>query len=47
MHKIIALKEYLQQLQHVSVFSPPSGSVQFELAKVNFVKQSINLNWCG
>jgi len=28
----------LKQLQHVSVLSPSSGSAQFELAKVTFVK---------
>jgi hypothetical protein len=42
MHKIIALKEILKftlkQLQHVSVLSPSSGSVHFELAKVLVVK---------
>ena len=32
------LKFTLKQLQHVSVLSPSSGSVQFELAKVTFVK---------
>ena len=40
--QIIALKRILKftlkQLQHVSVLSPSSGSVQFELAKVMFVK---------
>jgi hypothetical protein len=36
------------QLQHVSVLSPSSGSVQYELAKVTFfLKQPINLHWCG
>jgi hypothetical protein len=32
------LKFTLKQLQHVSVLSPSSGSVQFELSKVTFVK---------
>jgi len=32
------LKFTIKQLQHVSVLSPSSGSVQFELAKVRFVK---------
>jgi hypothetical protein len=32
------LKFTLKQLQHVSVLSPSSGSVQFEPAKVTFVK---------
>ena len=32
------LKFTLKQLQHVLVLSPLSGSVQFELAKVTFVK---------
>jgi hypothetical protein len=32
------LKSTLKQLQHVSVLSPSSGSVQFELAEVMFVK---------
>jgi hypothetical protein len=32
------LKFTLKQLQHVSVLSPSSGSVQVELAKVTFVK---------
>ena len=32
------LKFTLKQLQHVSVLSPSSGSVQFEFAKVTFVK---------
>jgi len=34
------LKFTLKQLQHISVLSPSSGSVQFELAKVTFVKTS-------
>ena len=41
-HKRIALKRILKftlkQLQHVSVQSPSSGSVLFELAKVTVVK---------
>jgi hypothetical protein len=32
------LKYTLKQFQHVSPLSPSSGSVQFELAKVAFVK---------
>jgi hypothetical protein len=32
------LKFTLKQLQHVSVLPPSSGSVQFELAEVAFVK---------
>jgi len=32
------LKFTLKQLQHVSVLSPSSGSVQFKLHKVTFVK---------
>jgi hypothetical protein len=32
------LKFTLKQLQHVSVLSPSSGNVLFELAKVTFVK---------
>jgi hypothetical protein len=32
------LKFTLKQLKHVSVLSPSSGSIQFELAKVTFVK---------
>ena len=43
-HKIIALegilKFTLKQLHHVSVLSPSSGSVHFELAKVTFKKKS-------
>jgi hypothetical protein len=42
MHKRIALKRILKftlkHLQHVSVQSPSSGSVLFELAKVTIVK---------
>ena len=42
MHKRIALKRILKftlkQLSHVSVQSPSSGSVLFELAKVTVVK---------
>jgi len=34
----IMLKFILKQLQHISVLSPSSGSVQFELAKVTFFK---------
>ena len=50
MHKIIALKILkftLKQLQQVSVLSPSSGSVQFELVKLSLFKQSINLHWCA
>jgi hypothetical protein len=32
------LKFTIKQLQHVLVLSPSSGSIQFELAKVTFVK---------
>jgi hypothetical protein len=32
------LKFTLKQLQYVSVLSPSSGSIQFELVKVTFVK---------
>ena len=42
MHKIISLKGVLKftlkQLQHVSVFSPSSGSALFEHAKVTVIK---------
>ena len=41
------LKFALKQLQHVSVLSPPSGSVLFELAKLRLLKHSIYLHRCG
>jgi hypothetical protein len=50
MHKRIALrvlKLTLKQLQHVSVWSPSSGSALYELAKITMLKQSIKIHWCG
>jgi hypothetical protein len=52
MHKRIALKRILKftliQLQHVSVYSPSSGIILFELAEVTVViKYSIKIYRCG
>jgi len=45
MHNRIALKEYykltLKHLLHVSVQSPSSGSLLFELAKVQIIRSLI------
>ena len=41
------LKFTLKQLQHVSVWSPSSGSVTYELAKVTVLKHSIKIRQCG
>jgi len=46
MHKRTALKGVLKftlkQIQHVSMWSPSSGSVLYELAEITVLKQSIN-----
>jgi hypothetical protein len=41
------LKFTLKQRQHVSVLSPSSGSIQFELAKVTFFKTNSSLIYIG